>query len=148
MRTVSWRIAFGEADPFILNDELRAALGLVIPPRWAARHNAAELIVDLFDDSIQSSAVTAVFAAHVDPAAIAARAQAKADLAARLAQDETERLQVKGNAALNTFMNMSPADIDAWMTANVTTLAQARTALTMMAKLLNVACRRQLRNGN
>ena len=140
MMTITWRIAPGEADPVTLNTELGAALN---PRTWIGRHNAAQLVVDYDDATIQAAEVTAVLTAHL--ANKAARDAAAAAQAARLQQDAADAATVKGDAALNQFMNMSPADIDAWFAANVTTLAQARTALVLMAKLLNIACRKALR---
>lgn len=64
----------------------------------------------------------------------------------RAATDEAERAALKLNNQLMTFVNMTPAQIDAWCDANVTSLATARDALKLLAKIVNVAIRRQIRD--
>lgn len=63
--------------------------------------------------------------------------------AAALAQKEHDDLTAaKLDAKLNIIKNMTPAEIQTWMTANVTNLAQARDVLTSMAKIIAILSRR------
>lgn len=65
----------------------------------------------------------------------------------RVGVDEVERQSVKSNTALITFINMTPTQIDSWVDTNVNSLSDARIALKLLAKILNVAVRRTIRNG-
>jgi hypothetical protein len=54
---------------------------------------------------------------------------------------------VKSIPAVVTLIKMTPAQIDTYMAANVTTLAQARDILASAAKVLAVIARNQIANG-
>lgn len=60
------------------------------------------------------------------------------------AADDTDRGAVRADAQVRALMAMTPSQIDTWMTANVTTLAQARTVLTRLAQIVAVLLRREL----
>jgi hypothetical protein len=63
--------------------------------------------------------------------------------AAALAQKEHDDLTAaKTYAKLNALKNMSPAEIQTWVTNNVTTLAQVRDAIQTLAIGLSVLARR------
>jgi hypothetical protein len=55
---------------------------------------------------------------------------------------QTDLAAAKLDAKLNAIKNMSAAEIQTWMTSNVTTLAQARDVLTSMAKIIAILLRR------
>lgn len=58
-------------------------------------------------------------------------------------QKETaDLLAAKTYAKLTVLKTMSPAEIQSWMTANVTTLAQARDALITLAIAVSILARR------
>ena len=65
---------------------------------------------------------------------------------ARREADLAEQQALKGNNALMTFVDMTPAQIDSWVAANVNNLAEAKDALAMLAKIVNVAIRRLVRD--
>lgn len=60
-------------------------------------------------------------------------------------QDITDLAAIKGDNVLTTFVAMTPAQIDAWITANVTNLQTATSALRILAKIVLVIARRSLR---
>ena len=66
---------------------------------------------------------------------------------ARVAADEIERANLKESGPLMAFVNMTPAEIAAWITANVNNLADAKLALALLAKIVNVAVRKFVRSG-
>lgn len=62
-----------------------------------------------------------------------------------IAQDITDLAVVKADNTLTAFVAMTPAQVDAWITANVTNLATATNALRILAKIVLVIARRSLR---
>jgi hypothetical protein len=65
--------------------------------------------------------------------------------AARVAQekkDADDHASAKTYAKLTALKNMSPAEIQTWVTANVNTLAQAKDAIMTLAIGLSVLARR------
>jgi hypothetical protein len=63
--------------------------------------------------------------------------------AAALAQKEHDDLTAaKTYAKLNALKNMTPAEIQAWTAANVTTVAQCRDAVTTLAIAVSILARR------
>jgi uncharacterized protein (DUF2062 family) len=72
------------------------------------------------------------------------------DATLKVAQDEIVRLETERSAvaqvpAIKTLVAMTPAQVDAWILANVTDLASARTALGILAKIVAVIARAQLK---
>lgn len=77
--------------------------------------------------------------------------------AARVAADTADLAVCAQDPQVTAFLNMSPAELDAWVATNITaagiTLAQLKTnsgiAITVLGKLaLNAARGRKLRNGS
>lgn len=64
---------------------------------------------------------------------------------AQAAQDAQDKADAKADAQLKALLDMTPAQIDAWMASNVTTIAQARVVLARLAKAVAVIARRELR---
>jgi membrane glycosyltransferase len=60
-------------------------------------------------------------------------------------KDLDDHAAVKGDNQLQTFVQMTPAQVDAWINANVNSLADAKTALKMLAKIVLVTARRSMR---
>ncbi len=73
-----------------------------------------------------------------------AQATAQAAAQAQQAADDADRGIVRADAQVRALVAMTPAQIDAWMTTNVTNLAQARTVLTRLAQIVAVLLRREL----
>ncbi|HEX6829379.1 MAG TPA: hypothetical protein VF104_10415 [Burkholderiales bacterium] len=80
----------------------------------------------------------------VEPELPAEVLAAQTAAATRQAADDTDRGLVRADAQVRALMAMTPAQIDAWMTANVTNLAQARAVLTRLAQIVAVQLRREL----
>lgn len=79
------------------------------------------------------------------PADIAAALAAQA--ATRKALDDgiaADTATLKADNALRALMKASPAQIDTWVTNNVTDLAGARVAIKMLAKAVSVLARARL----
>lgn len=57
-------------------------------------------------------------------------------------QDEIDTTAAKAYAKLNALKNMTPAQVDAWVTANVTNLAQAQDAIKTLAIGVSILARR------
>jgi hypothetical protein len=60
-------------------------------------------------------------------------------------ENDADLATLKGNNVLMNFLSMTPAQIDAWVAANVTNLAEARNALALLAKIVNLGLRRVTR---
>jgi hypothetical protein len=76
-------------------------------------------------------------------AAILAKQTAAATLAAGIAADTAT---LKADNAMRNLMKATPAQIDAWVAANVTDLASARNAIRLLARAVSVIARAQLEN--
>jgi hypothetical protein len=72
----------------------------------------------------------------------AARDAANAAALAAAQKEQADLAAAKLDAKLNAIKNMTAAEIQTWMTANVTNLAQARDVLTSMAKIIAILLRR------
>jgi hypothetical protein len=57
-------------------------------------------------------------------------------------KEHDDLVAAKAYAKLTALKNMTPAEIQTWTTANVTTLAQARDALTTLAIAVSILARR------
>jgi hypothetical protein len=57
-------------------------------------------------------------------------------------KDEVDVTTAKNYAKLTALKNMSPAEIQTWTTANVTTVAQCRDAITTLAVAVSILARR------
>jgi hypothetical protein len=57
-------------------------------------------------------------------------------------KEKADIASAKTYAKLNALKNMTPAEIQMWTVANVTTLAQARDALTTLAIAVSILARR------
>jgi|GEM_PF-5605299 hypothetical protein len=71
----------------------------------------------------------------------------QADEAARLAAHaalKADLSTLRADAALKALMRSSPAQIDAWVAANVTDLASARNAIRLLARAVSVVARNVL----
>lgn len=83
-------------------------------------------------------AVRAVYDAHdplaIPPEDLAAAAQAQKDL--------EDVAAAKSYAKLTALKSMTPAEIQAWVAANVTNLAQAQDAITTLAVAVGILARR------
>jgi hypothetical protein len=66
---------------------------------------------------------------------------AKAADDAEVAQLTTDLNAIKAIPALTALVRMSPAQIDTWATANITTVATARDAIATLAKVVAVLAR-------
>lgn len=55
--------------------------------------------------------------------------------------DEVDRAAVRAYAKLTALRNMTPAQVQAWVTANVTTLADAKDAITTLAIAVGILSR-------
>ncbi len=58
-----------------------------------------------------------------------------------LAQLDVDHNAVKADAAIRSFLRMTPAQIDAYIDTNVTNIATARTVLKVLAKVVSVTTR-------
>ena len=72
----------------------------------------------------------------------AARDAALAAVLAAAQKEQADIAAAKTYAKLNALKNMTPAEIQTWTAANVTTLAQARDALTTLAIAVSILARR------
>jgi hypothetical protein len=79
------------------------------------------------------------------PQPSAADISAAAAAAALAAQDTADALAVKANNAVKTFVNMTPAQVDAYIAANVTNIATAVNMLQLLAKAVLILARNQYR---
>jgi hypothetical protein len=75
---------------------------------------------------------------------IARKAAADAIIAADLADSE-DLATVKADNQLINFVQMTPVEINTWITTNVTDLPSARNALKILAKIVLVVARKSLR---
>jgi len=57
-------------------------------------------------------------------------------------QDELDTLAAKGYAKLNALKTMTPTQVQAWIDANINTLADAKDALKTLAVAANILARR------
>lgn len=57
-------------------------------------------------------------------------------------KDQLDLAELKNYAKLNALKTMSPSEIVTWANANVTTLAQARDAITTLAVAVSILARR------
>lgn len=76
---------------------------------------------------------------------VAAKAVLEADIVAQQAkaqQDEQDRSDIKGDNAIKVLLDLTPAQIDAWLAANVSTIADARVVLSRVIKVLVLLARR------
>lgn len=62
--------------------------------------------------------------------------------AAQRAKDEADATATKAYAKLTALRGMTPAQVQAWVTANVTNLAQAQDAIATLAIAVSVLARR------
>ena len=68
-------------------------------------------------------------------------------LAAQRADEDTAlKSSARADAFLQQFVNMTPAQVDAWIDANVTTVAQARVLFKKMALMLLLLARERYRD--
>ena len=74
----------------------------------------------------------------IDPT-IAAQIAAKTTAAQKNLDDETA---ARAYTKLKVLSQMSPAEVKAWVTANVTTLAQAQDAIATLAIAVSILARR------
>jgi hypothetical protein len=69
--------------------------------------------------------------------------QAEKDaILAKLRQDELDARAAKAYPKLQALLSMTPAQIQAWVVANVTNLAQAQDAISTLATAVGVLARR------
>lgn len=61
------------------------------------------------------------------------------------AKDAADLAAIKADNALITFANMTPAQVDAYLNANVTDLQSARAALKVLAKIVLLVARQSLK---
>jgi hypothetical protein len=71
-----------------------------------------------------------------------AKTAAEAAQLAIVQKNESDAANAKTYAKLTALKNMSPAEIQTWATANITTLAQAKDALTTLAIAVSILARR------
>lgn len=57
------------------------------------------------------------------------------------------RVEARANASLNTLINATPAQIDTWLSSNVTSLAEARNALKVILLGLRYLLRKDAEAG-
>jgi len=57
-------------------------------------------------------------------------------------QDTDHKVRVKRDAVIQTLQNATPAQIDNWIEANVNSLAEAKTVLKAMAKVIALLARK------
>jgi len=56
-------------------------------------------------------------------------------------QDEVDRTAARGYVKLNALKNMTPAQVQTWVAANVTNLAQAQDAIATLAIAVGILAR-------
>jgi hypothetical protein len=78
----------------------------------------------------------AVAPADPTPAELAAQAE--------LAEQAAIKASLRSDAAVRALASRSPAQVDAWIDANVTTLAEARSVLKILARILALLARQTL----
>jgi transcriptional regulator of met regulon len=61
------------------------------------------------------------------------------------AVDEATAAEIKKDAFVNSFVGMTPAQVEAYVTNNTANLAQVRTLLTKMALMLLIMAKREYR---
>jgi hypothetical protein len=66
----------------------------------------------------------------------------QAEYAAKLAKIEADAAAAKGDAKLSALADMSPAQVRAWVVANVANLADAKDVLATLAVAVSVLSRR------
>lgn len=66
--------------------------------------------------------------------------------AERAVEDESVRLVAKADAFVQQFIEMTPAEVDTWITSNVTDLASARNLLKKISIMLLLLARREFRD--
>lgn len=74
--------------------------------------------------------------------ALTAPTQADVDAAARAAKDAADVATAKAYGKLTALKAMTPAQVQAWVAANVTNLAQAQDAIATLAIGVSVLARR------
>ena len=79
-----------------------------------------------------------------ETALLNAMAAAQASRAALEAGIKADAATLRGDADLRSMVGMNPAQIDAWVNANVTDLASARNAIRLLARGLSVLARREI----
>ena len=57
-------------------------------------------------------------------------------------KNATDAVSAKAHVKLTALKNMSPAQVQAWVTTNVTTLAQAQDAITTLAIAVSLLARK------
>lgn len=57
---------------------------------------------------------------------------------------EAQWAELRGDAALRALRNRTPAEVSAWIDANVSNLAEARTVLKMLARVIAALIRERL----
>lgn len=75
-------------------------------------------------------------------AAIPAPTPAEIAAAAQKAKDEADATAAKAYAKLTALRNMTPAQVQSWVAANVTNLAQAQDAIATLAIAVSILARR------
>lgn len=126
--------------------------------KTAKLHELIAAVCPIQGVSIGDFADKGTWVIHFDPSATAPqRAAADAvvaafDVAAEDANEASEEAKfesdaaaVKSDNALKALVNMSPSQIDAWAAANITNLAEARSALVKLAKIVSILGRRVLK---
>ena len=128
---------------------IATANGLGFPPvvglifEWARESHYPTNIPQLFGTCPDTSTISL-------PGVLASFSQydyvnMKADeLAARtrLSNDSSDISSAKAHAKLAALKNMSPAQVQAWVTTNVTTLAQAQDAIATLAIAVSILARK------
>lgn len=71
-------------------------------------------------------------------------AQDAVNVAQRI-EDEEDKVLVTGSADIRALVNLRPAQIEAWMEANVNTLAEAKTVMIRMAKVVSILAKIHLK---
>lgn len=106
---------------------------------WKFTDASRRCAARIHDDGRQQSQLTAAFS--------------EAELATILAPDPTppptqteqDLTAARADATLEAIKGMTPAQIDAWMVANVTNLGQARTVITKLAIAVSILWRERAR---
>jgi len=88
----------------------------------------------------EHSALIALVESRIKPSTPPTAEELAAD--ARIVKDADDTAEAKGYAKLTALKGMTPAQIQTWATANVTTLAQARDAITTLAIAVSILARR------
>lgn len=80
------------------------------------------------------------------PAEETARAADEAARFAKYAAIKADIATLRGDNALRALIRSTPAQIDAWCTANITDLASARNAIRLLARAVSILARDALDN--